>query len=120
MPVGWDQAVALERVGGDLTLLLELTAIFFEDYPAHLACLVQSLAQEDYRTLRKAAHTLKGGLGYIGATEGETLALHIEQASHDRNATLLRELVPSLAAYVEALRQEMFSPAAQLAGAIRD
>jgi len=109
MPVTWDQAAALERVDGDSDLLTELVEIFVQDYPKHLACLVQALAQNDYAALCRAAHTLKGSLGYLGACEGQQLALEIEHASRAGDAARLRQLVSSLAAYLEALR-EIISP----------
>ena len=107
MSVGWDYAAALERVGGDEPLLVELIAIFFEEYPKFAARLTQSLSQKDFAGLREAAHSLKGSLGYLGAAHGESLALAVEQASLAKDATRAADLVAQLMAYIEALRQLM-------------
>lgn len=107
MPVSWDHAAALQRVDGDAELLAELIEIFFEDYPRRRDCLLSSLAQNDYATLRNTAHTLKGSLGYLGAVEGAQLAALIERAGYKADAAELRQLVAALAAYVETLRDAM-------------
>ena len=107
MSAGWDYAAALERVGGDESLLGELIAVFFEEYPKSAARLTQSLSQNDFGALREVAHSLKGSLGYLGAAHGERLSLAVEQASIARDAARASELVAQLMAYIEALRQLM-------------
>jgi HPt (histidine-containing phosphotransfer) domain-containing protein len=109
MSAGWDYAAALERVGGDEPLLVELIAIFFEEYPKFAHRLIQSLSQKDFSGLREAAHSLKGSLGYLGAADGEALALATEQASTAGDLPRAADLVARLMAYIEALRQVMVS-----------
>ena len=109
MPVAWDYAAALERVGFDESLLVELIAIFFEEYPKFASRLTSSLSQEDYAGLREAAHSLKGSLGYLGAAEGEALALGVEQASLAGDLARTGDLVVQLMACIEGLRQVMVS-----------
>jgi HPt (histidine-containing phosphotransfer) domain-containing protein len=117
MSAGWDYAAALERVGGDEPLLVELIAIFFEEYPKFASRLTQSLSQKDFATLREAAHSLKGSLGYLGAAHGESLALAVEQASVAKDGARAGELVAQLMAYIEALRQLMLPSAGDENGA---
>lgn len=119
MPTGWDHAAALERVDGDELLLSELISIFFEEYPKFSARLTQSLSQKDFTGLRQAAHSLKGSLGYLGATDGAALAFSVEQASLSRDPARVGELVAQLMAYVEAFRQLMTSSAGELTDATR-
>lgn len=109
MATTWDYAVALDRVGGDTALLAELTAIFFDDYPEQVASLQQSLEQKNFIALRKTAHTLKGSLGYLGATEGVRLAVEIERASMVGDIESLPNLLGNLKGAVEVLRKQMFS-----------
>lgn len=113
MSAGWDYAAALERVGGDESLLVELIAVFFEEYPKFALRLTQSLSQKDFGALREAAHSLKGSLGYLGAANGEALAFAVEQASLGRDLARAGDLVAQLMAYIEALRQLMHSPMAK-------
>jgi len=109
MPTGWDHAAALERLDGDELLLVELISVFFEEYPKLAARLTQSLSLKDFAGLREAAHSLKGSLGYLGAVEGEALALALEHASLSGDSARAGELVAQLMAYIEAFRQLMVS-----------
>ncbi len=109
MPTGWDHAAALERLDGDELLLVELISVFFEEYPKLAARLRQSLSQKDFAGLREVAHSLKGSLGYLGAVEGEALALAREHASLSGDSARAGELVAQLMAYIEAFRQLMVS-----------
>ena len=109
MSAGWDYTAALERVGGDEPLLVELIAIFFEEYPKFARRLTQSLSQKDFASLREVAHSLKGSLGYLGASDGEVLARAVEQASLAGDSARVGDLVAHLMAYIEALRQTMLS-----------
>jgi len=113
MPTAWNHAAALERVDGDELLLIELIAVFFEEYPKFAARLTQSLSQKDFAGLRETAHSLKGSLGYLGAVDGEATALSLEQASLSRDPARAGELVAQLMAYIEALRQLMVSSAGE-------
>lgn len=113
MSAGWDYVAALERVDGDESLLAELIAIFFQEYPKFAARLTESLSQRDFGALREAAHSLKGSLGYLGAPDGEALSLALEQASSAKDASRADELVAELMAYIEGLRQLMLSATAQ-------
>jgi PAS domain S-box-containing protein len=63
----WDQAAGLARVGGDAQLLAEVVQIFLKDSPAWVAEMRAALARADAAGLRRAAHTLKGAVGYFGA-----------------------------------------------------
>ena len=119
MPTGWDHTAALERLDGDEVLLVELIGVFFDEYPRFAARLTQSLSQKDFAGLREAAHSLKGSLGYLGATEGEALALSLEHASLSGDSALAADLVAQLMAYIEALRQLMVSSAGEPNDAIR-
>ncbi len=109
MSAGWDYDAALERVGGDEPLLAELITIFFAEYPKFACRLTQSLSQKDFANLREVAHSLKGSLGYLGASDGEVLALALEHASLAGDSARAAELVARLMAYIEALRQVMLS-----------
>ena len=113
MSAGWDYAAALERVGGDEPLLVELIAIFFAEYPKFAGRLTQALSQKNFAALRQAAHSLKGSLSYLGATDGESLALAVEQASLAKDWARAHDLVARLMAYIEALRQVMTATAGE-------
>ncbi|MGC2111829.1 MAG: Hpt domain-containing protein [Candidatus Korobacteraceae bacterium] len=111
MSTFWDRSTAVQRLGGDEALLEELIQIFFEDYSRLAERLSQGLSQGDLAAVREAAHTLKGSLAYLGATDASARALEIETAARLAEAGPAAELVRKLMFEIEVLRQAMTSPA---------
>lgn len=52
---------------GDPELLLDLIQMFLEDGPAKIAALDEGLASGDFDKAERAAHSLKGSSGNLGA-----------------------------------------------------
>jgi CheY-like chemotaxis protein/HPt (histidine-containing phosphotransfer) domain-containing protein len=75
----FDRAAALDRVGGDLELLIELAGMFMEDYPQLLAEIEGALRNGDSDALRQSAHTLKGAVGNFSAQNAYDAAYALEQ-----------------------------------------
>ena len=90
--VNWEQARA--AMGGDLQLLNSVIEAFLEEAPTLLAKIRQSLAARDATALHRAAHTLKGTLGYFGNAPATELAMQMEVMGR-RNT--LEEAPPILA-----------------------
>lgn len=109
MSAHWDRTAALNRLEGDESLLHELIAIFFEDYPKLSDRLWQALARSDLTAVRETAHSLKGSLAYIGFTDAADLALEIEKASRTKDAAKAAGLADALMTEVEAVQQTMAS-----------
>ena len=91
-----NEADLLERVGGDLVLLAELTEIFRETYPAQLVQAKRALEMEAGEELRRVGHSLRGSLANLGATEACALVASIEDfvgtGKHFLAASVLRQL----------------------------
>ncbi len=66
-PATLDLDDALEQVGGDRALLLELAAIFLDEAPKWARDIREAVEAGDPDRLRRAAHTLKGATGTVGA-----------------------------------------------------
>jgi HPt (histidine-containing phosphotransfer) domain-containing protein len=66
-------------VGGDERLLADVVQIFLKDSPGWVAEIRSALARADAAGLRRAAHTLKGAVGYFGAAEVGGAALRLEE-----------------------------------------
>ncbi len=75
----FDRAAALDRVGGDLELLIELAGMFMEDYPQILAEIESALRNGDSDALSASAHTLKGAVGNFSAQNAYDAAFALEQ-----------------------------------------
>lgn len=76
-----DVEAALQRLGGNARLFDELVAIALEDAPALLRAGRQALSQANAAEVRRAAHSLKGLMATIGATEAANAAVRVEHAA---------------------------------------
>jgi two-component system sensor histidine kinase/response regulator len=112
MPDGWDHAAAVNRLDGDESLLCELIAIFFEEYPNLLGRLHRGMAERDLTAVREIAHSLKGSLSYLGANAVAARARELETAAGENDFVRAAELVHKLTLDVDALRQIMTVPGA--------
>jgi two-component system, sensor histidine kinase and response regulator len=80
----WEKAEALKRLGGDEDLLRELCQIFLEESPKHLQKLREAIADVDAEATMRAAHNLKGELGYLGAAGAMQAAQELEDMGHQQ------------------------------------
>jgi HPt (histidine-containing phosphotransfer) domain-containing protein len=65
----WNRGAALESLDGDEGLLSEVVQAFLVESPKLVGQIEQALLLGDARELELAAHSLRGGLGYLGAPE---------------------------------------------------
>jgi CheY-like chemotaxis protein len=74
----FDEAAALGYAGGDRQLLGELLGIFLAECPGQLQALRAAVAGPQPKVLARAAHTLSGSLGVVGATTATALVGRLE------------------------------------------
>ena len=86
------KAEALERLGGDEDLLRELCQIFLEESPKLLHRLREAIAHADPEALMRAAHSLKGELGYLGAEGAARAARELEDMGHEKKLSRATEV----------------------------
>ena len=79
----FDESEALARVGGDRELLRELVSSFLEECPRWLEEVRAAVAQRDPARLRRAAHTIKGAVGTLGAAVAFDSAQALETMGRD-------------------------------------
>jgi signal transduction histidine kinase/CheY-like chemotaxis protein/HAMP domain-containing protein len=85
MQLRWNPQQTLEKLGGDESLLQEVMKIFLEEYPKNVAKIRQGIAKGDAGTVEKAAHSLKGELGYIGGPELLQRVRNLEEMSRNHD-----------------------------------
>jgi HPt (histidine-containing phosphotransfer) domain-containing protein len=73
-----DREALLDRIGGDLEFLQEITGLFLEDCPKLLASIRTAVSGGDARTLEHAAHALKGSVANFGAEAARDAAFRLE------------------------------------------
>jgi HPt (histidine-containing phosphotransfer) domain-containing protein len=92
----FNRGVAIDRVGGDEELLREIAGLFLDEYPGLIREMESAIDSSDCERLQRAAHTLKGSLGTLGAERAFPIALDLEmKARHkqlDGTADALRKL----------------------------
>jgi CheY-like chemotaxis protein len=78
MQAAFDQAAALHNVGGDLSILKEIIAIFVEEYPTWLTAIREGLDLSDAGIVRRNSHALKGAVSVFGPTRALELVQRLE------------------------------------------
>lgn len=63
----FDRARALQRLGGDSVLLIELSALFLAESPGLFEAVTSALDRADAAALERAAHTVKSAAGTLAA-----------------------------------------------------
>jgi CheY-like chemotaxis protein/HPt (histidine-containing phosphotransfer) domain-containing protein len=87
-----DEAAIIAKLGGDETLYAEITEIFLEEAPKHLAKLKLALIHGDSATVEAVAHSLKGELAYFGDNELSAVARDLEEAARNLDLELANAL----------------------------
>ena len=111
----WDEA--LQAVNGDAALLRDVVESLLTEWPRLLSDLERAAAAEDSKSLRRAAHTLKGSLRFFGHSLALRLAEQAEllaQAGQLAEATgLLPEISDLVTAALSEVQQWLASPGVQ-------
>jgi HPt (histidine-containing phosphotransfer) domain-containing protein len=92
----------------DLALLAELIEMFLADAPARIRAIVDGCADGDFEQVERAAHSLKGSAGNLGAVEVLNLAERLQVAGRAGDGPSVldatRALEPAYAAAAGELR----------------
>jgi two-component system sensor histidine kinase/response regulator len=106
----WGKAEALDRLGGDEALLLELCQIFLEESPKQLQKVRQAVAEADAQAVMRAAHCLKGELGYLGAAGASQAAQQFEDMGHENDLSHAAETLVVLEREMASLHLALKDP----------
>lgn len=103
-----DWAHALRATGGDRELLRALVETFLEEMPRQWQNLEKALAQKDWATARRAAHTIGGSFRHFGAHTAAHIALEAEKSlAAGTDDGVLRALLQQLSDNLEKILQEL-------------
>jgi HPt (histidine-containing phosphotransfer) domain-containing protein len=81
---------------GDPELLLDLIQMFLEDGPAKVRAVQEGLQNGDFDKMERAAHSLKGSSGNLGARLVQDTCERIQQATRLRRLDESRDLASQL------------------------
>jgi len=102
-----NHAVALEQVGGDQELLIEVAQLFLEDYPNSLREIEEALRTGDAKLMERAAHTLKGAAANFGAEPVVEPALRLEMAGRRGNLSAASGDFAQLTTALRGMHQDL-------------
>ncbi len=103
----WGKDEAVERLGGDEELFRELCEIFLQESPKLLQKLGKAIAESDADAVMRAAHSLKGELGYLGAVEALQASRALEDMGHEKNLSAAAAVFTSLERHLVDLHRAM-------------
>jgi two-component system, sensor histidine kinase and response regulator len=111
----FDRQAALERLGGDEEFLAEVAGLFLADAPVRLSEIRRAVAEGDGRCLTRAAHSLKGAIGYLAAPIASAAAFQLEEIGASGNleeaAVALELLELEVERLAHAVRELALEPA---------
>jgi len=110
-----DYSEVLERIGGDRIFLEELLKIYVEDYEEKSRLIREALVSQDFGSVQKLGHSLKGSSANLSLVFLKKASLELELAGRDRNLELARCAFASLEEEFRKLRDylQQNPPAAQ-------
>ena len=81
---------------GDPELLLDLILLFLQDGPVRVESLLQGLAARDFDKMERAAHSLKGSSGNLGARGLQHTCEQLQLATRGHDLATTQQLCPQL------------------------
>ncbi|MEZ5400330.1 MAG: Hpt domain-containing protein [Bryobacteraceae bacterium] len=100
-------AAAVERVGGDEELLVDIAGVYLAEYPSLMEEIAKAVAAGDAAGLTHSAHTLKGSLATIGAERAASIALRLEMMGRHADTSSARPALESLQAAVQVVHRDL-------------
>lgn len=92
---------------GDPELLLDLIGMFLADGPSKLQSIVEGLGSNDLDMIERAAHSLKGSSGNLGARRLQHVCEQMQVASRTKDLQTTRNLAPQVNAVFEEARRAL-------------
>jgi len=86
---------------GDPELLVDLIKMFLDDSPSKVDAIQEGLAVGDFDKAERAAHSLKGSSGNLGARIVQELCEQLQTSTRAHQLDQSRKLAPQLAEHYE-------------------
>jgi signal transduction histidine kinase/CheY-like chemotaxis protein len=108
-----DRASALERVGGSMDLLRQLTGVFRDDCARLVPEVRAAIRDGDSGRLSQAAHTLKGMVSFFGATAATQATRRLEEIGQAGAAADAEGVLTTLVQEIERMQEALASVCAE-------
>src|SRR4030066_524879 len=99
-----DKDGALQRLGGDEELLVELVKLFSENIPQQIDKLGEAIKSADMELARQIAHSVKGAAANVGAVTVQHGALQAESAAREGELEKLQYHYENIKVQMEKVR----------------
>ncbi|MEY3161949.1 MAG: hypothetical protein RIT25_1940 [Planctomycetota bacterium] len=99
---------------GNPELLLELIDIFLSDTPTKLQSIVQGAEAADFHAMERAAHSLKGSSGNLGAQRLQESCERMQYASRAQQLEISRSLAARIVREFEVAKAALIELRDQL------
>lgn len=86
-----DMSSVLERIGGDESFLYELLKLYTQDFLERFEELKKAVNDENYDTIQKLGHTLKGSSANLSLTSLQEASYEMEKAGRENNIERAKE-----------------------------
>jgi HPt (histidine-containing phosphotransfer) domain-containing protein len=103
--VDWE--VAMDVVGGDVDLLVEVLGAFQKESREMIASIHEALDARDASVLHRAAHTIKNGCYNLGAQETGDVAFELEVMGRDATFDQVPPLLVELETQLKQIQREV-------------
>jgi CheY-like chemotaxis protein len=114
--VSLNEVELMDRIGGDLEFLAELTEIFRKEYPRQLSAARKAVKDRDREALRQAGHALRGALANLAASDIAALAGEIEGIADDSDPADAGILVDEIEQEIKSVLRSLESLCQETAG----
>lgn len=104
-PIDWD--TALQSVGDDPSLLKIIVETLIEAGPDMLNDIDAAAEKRDMKTLRRAAHSMKGSVLFLGCDTVRVPAVALEEAAENGKEELVDDLAKQVKAEFLALERQL-------------
>jgi HPt (histidine-containing phosphotransfer) domain-containing protein len=99
----FDKDEVMERVDGDIELLMDMVELFIADYLKLMSNIKNAITQKDSKELGRSAHTLKGSVSNFSANSVYEIALELETMGRNNDMSNAEEAYTDLEREMERL-----------------
>jgi HPt (histidine-containing phosphotransfer) domain-containing protein len=96
-----DRNALINRVEGDMELLSDIIELFKQDSVRQIAAIRDAIGKRQADAVRRAAHTLKGTCGNLGAPEAAARALELERLAATGDLSRAQDILRALEVQIE-------------------
>ena len=96
-----DRNALINRVEGDMELLSDIIELFKQDSVRQVAAIRDAIGKKQADDVRRAAHTLKGTCGNLGAPEAAATALELERLAATGDLSRAQDILRALEVQIE-------------------